>query len=1489
MRIATLFILGLLVVAAGCGESVEHKLEQAKIALNSGRPDAALTYAEGVLKERPGDPVATLLSAKAHLRLRHYTDSRRLLDDLIRSEPTALEARRELLNLALAEMADLLGASEFTTNRTLDDRFTSAKSMGHDQADWFGNIAKDVATSEFARARLVLLDTHRIERLLREEENRLRGAQGLIDPLTPVSSAPIEEMRRQIKSMQLTVERHADGTLLADPAHFQAASMIVALLKKREAWSDLWLFAAKMTTRTDLPPALASELVGEVLNIPDRLHPVKTRLETCRKLMAAVSEQGKSSVQWKNVRARLHLRDGEKEQALTLAQELFRIQPNDAEHRLTYGWCLYETGQYAQAKTMLQTLATDRRDHEHIQLLYGLTLDKLGERTMAVEALRRTTELNPANQTARTALVRILAENRDTVSVVLDDINKLYADAPSDPDAIRFKFMAEVVAGNENNIRVLLEAVEKLSPRKPGYLRVLVDGSVMLRDMAAALKYARECAILDKENIETHLALARVHVMRGESDEARRVLVEVRRTFPDSLDVNQSLALLYVNQGSFDRAIELLEELLKAKPGDIEARLILAQAYAQLSLTEEALEQVQTVRDHLPDDPRALELAASIYRLMGQPELAQTYLEKIDESRIEEAKMPGVLAQLKLHKGDVTEALAICNRAIAAGSTDPRVRLTLANIHSRGRNSGEEEVHLIAFVRENPTQFSGYAMLARFYLKHNVERGVTQFKSLRSLNEPLARLSEASLLNSTGQQDEALRTLAEGYKRVIQLRHRTALGYARSMASIIVSRNGFQLEQIQPIYDALIQADLYATDARIAWIDLSWNRNDEAARISGLNEAAAKMKVGELGRIRKIVDRFQRMRRPELGLEAIESWLVREPRSTLLLTAKGDLLAGMLRLAESVKTYEAALAIERDDVMTLDRLARVHRLDHNFPAVEQTLDRMAGLDTAARIRALWIKADLFTDLGLLEQAAAVIEELSKAGNAEDPRILFAMGQCMAGLGDVAGARTRLSLIPRHSNYFGPAQLSLARMDETGGDPAAARQRLEKLAADGVAAVETIRTLIEWSIRQKDYDNLLKWSQRALQMDKLDASARIRWLRIRVVAQASTGQLEGLRTTLDQLIAVENTPATRAARIVVMIQLGKSDDARKLLESDAQLRGVDHGVLLSLALSVPIDAKAQAKAPTHYLAALIDGDAKKMLAVADAIGAINYTVYAGDLRSMAGTLRLESPELAQAGRKLAVALVALETGLPPVSERVAMEVVEAQPRFILAHAVALAGAIAQEKTIDSIRDQILDKAPDSSLALFVQVQDATNGRQWDKGIETAMRLLEREPDHDYVSFRLVTFYKLAGQDDKATELIRRLAASNGPFRDAAANDLAYRLSQQGPEKLDEARRIALELRRKHPLDPNMADTLGWIEVLQGNHESALKHLGFSALRMNNSADVHFHLGRAYHAAGNARWAKMHLTTAVSRGGQSESARQAGELLKSIQVANQATGS
>ena len=1477
MRMRYLIVSLMLLALTACSDSPEHKLGQAVIALRNGQAGEALRLADEVLQERPGDHDATMIKARSHLRLRQYDLSQATFRTLIKQDPSDEQIYRELLDLALAHMSDLLAKTEFTADAKLGERFTQAKLLGHEQADWFATHRPDSVESDFARARLILLDAQRIQRYVTEEVDRLR-TEHVADPTKPLTNPSVEEQRRQVESMRLSAEQYLQRIVTEMPGHPSAAAMLTGLLTQREAWSELWVLGQSLALQKDLKASLVTDIGNAILRIPETRQTNRQRLDLVGKLVEAVSPVERQSPSWRLTKARYLLLEGEVDEAHQIAQDLMRIQPNDVDTRFVMARCLYLHRKFELAKTILSALAIDAKENPLVQSLYGLTLVQLGDETAAVEVLRHAIQLNPNDHAARSALIQVLNRQRGSTASAIEHINTLYQANPQDPDAIRFKFTAEIANGNEATIAELMDKVKRISPLKSGHYRVLTDGSVYLRKFDDALKWAKACVEADAAPAN-YLGLARVHLIRQESGPARQVLDEAKAKFPESPQIDLSLASLYLNQGEHDRAIKLLNGILSESPEDVDARIMLARAYSRLSMTEQALDEVNVVLQNDPTDPRALEMAASVYRIMGQEELAKSYLEKIDESLLDEERHAGIIARLRLARGQTTEALAVCQRAIAAGNSDPLIRLTIASIHASTQNIGEEEVHLLAFVRENPNNLIGYQMLAGFYTRNNVERGLNAFASMRSQNDTLARLGQAILLNATGRKSDAIRLLAEGYPYVLKANHPIALSYARGLAGMILAERRNAVDSVIPLYEALIKSNLYVAEARLAILDLTWNQVTPKDRVATLDRIVDELPASSLLKINSILERFARSGATDRALAAVERLAARIPDNYLVLMARGDALRANHRLQDAIGSYEAARDLRPESPGAYERLIDVHMEKNEFVKAEQLCDAMAAAGVGARIRGLWKKADMFAELGLHAASMRVLDELSKVTSTDDPRVNYAIGACLLELGNPDDAHRRLAIIPAYAPQYGPAQLLVAGTEENRGASKGAKRRLEKLWEDGRHANDAARMMMEIAVRNQDNDQLLKWSESALQVNRLTSSSRAKWLALRAFAQANSGDLPGVERTLGELATVNQAPSVRAARILVLALQGKQELARSALELDRQVKLSDHGALLSIGLGLEIPQQAHASQLTQYMAALVKGDPASAKSAITGFTAKNNTIYAADLRRALESSGPDGTD-AQVYRQLALAVVAIECDFPALCDQIVTPVLAKHPKLALGYGLALASRIKTGKPLDEIQTAVRTHLNGSCIEAFLAVHENTQARKWSDAIAAANRIIEQEPENDYVIYRLITLYKLSRETDKAAALLRKLADKNGPFRDVARNDLAYHLASSDSAQLDEARQIATELRKANPLDPNVADTLGWIEHLMGNHAEALKHLSFSVSKMKSSADVQFHLGVVLKALGNDVWARRHLEAAVAAKSEPVSS-QASALLKGLQ--------
>jgi uncharacterized protein (TIGR03790 family) len=164
---------------------------------------------------------------------------------------------------------------------------------------------------------------------------------------------------------------------------------------------------------------------------------------------------------------------------------------------------------------------------------------------------------------------------------------------------------------------------------------------------------------------------------------------------------------------------------------------------------------------------------------------------------------------------------------------------------------------------------------------------------------------------------------------------------------------------------------------------------------------------------------------------------------------------------------------------------------------------------------------------------------------------------------------------------------------------------------------------------------------------------------------------------------------------------------------------------------------------------------------------------------------------------------------------------------------------------------------SEGALMLSVRASTYDQRGDS--QTAQRLLEATtalaPDFASAQAQLAVLYDRAKQHDLAIERYRRALDAQPPYvrgeiveisnsaglmevRQLALNNLAFDLAvyRRAPE---EALLFARKALAYAPDDPDLLDTLGWIEHLLGDDNNAIMHLRSAVARMPVNADVWLH--------------------------------------------------
>jgi uncharacterized protein (TIGR03790 family) len=160
-----------------------------------------------------------------------------------------------------------------------------------------------------------------------------------------------------------------------------------------------------------------------------------------------------------------------------------------------------------------------------------------------------------------------------------------------------------------------------------------------------------------------------------------------------------------------------------------------------------------------------------------------------------------------------------------------------------------------------------------------------------------------------------------------------------------------------------------------------------------------------------------------------------------------------------------------------------------------------------------------------------------------------------------------------------------------------------------------------------------------------------------------------------------------------------------------------------------------------------------------------------------------------------------------------------------------------------------------LLLKADVQSALDNQAGAE--ELLARAAQLEPRLTIASLRLASIYEARGEYDKAIERYRAIIAVE-PRNGAALNNLAYALAerQHAPQEALPFAERAFRL----STDPNVADTLGWIQHLLGDDKSAGPLLEQAAAAARDNVEILLHAAFVHGALNDRVKARLELDAA-----------------------------
>jgi tetratricopeptide (TPR) repeat protein len=190
------------------------------------------------------------------------------------------------------------------------------------------------------------------------------------------------------------------------------------------------------------------------------------------------------------------------------------------------------------------------------------------------------------------------------------------------------------------------------------------------------------------------------------------------------------------------------------------------------------------------------------------------------------------------------------------------------------------------------------------------------------------------------------------------------------------------------------------------------------------------------------------------------------------------------------------------------------------------------------------------------------------------------------------------------------------------------------------------------------------------------------------------------------------------------------------------------------------------------------------------------------------------------------------------------------------------AAASGKWRDAENDymQALERDPSRTSAEMLLVRVYQQSGRADDGIKRLDALAKKDPKNGEVYAIKGYIFESQGKLKEAEENYL-LALNVDPNNDLAANNLAYLLAEAGRD-LQTALRYAQGVRKRHPEDPPVADTLGWVYYKLGNLVLAKEQAEFATSKLPDHGVFQYHLGVIYRAANDRTRAKTAFEKAVA---------------------------
>ena len=1154
--------------------------------------------------------------------------------------------------------------------------------------------------------------------------------------------------------------------------------------------------------------------------------------------------------------------------AESLIEKVLTQNPRQAHARLLEAKIHLARGEAVEAERKLFSLKAEYSRWPEAHLAFGEVAMAAGKTELALQAMRRVTELDPDNSKARRFMAKSLL-NEGFFGQAFMDARAYYEAHPEDPTALLLYVESAVRTNQMEKAQNALNKAQAEYASNPTLMYATAEGYGRIGDKEHMLASAQLAADSSPSTLQDRLSVAKAMVLLGRTAEAEKLLTEELARESQHPRLNYILGQIFAKTGRNLQAIERLREAVRLDNDNEGYRLSLARVFLNIGEVDEC----QNILDGISStNADANFLRLQIKLIQGKPIDSAEALEQVGSS----GSLGIALAYLNSGKPD--ECIAICERELTMNPADADLRGLLGQAYLAVGQQEKCYEQWKKLLELSPDQLVNYYRLARLLIRDNPVLEVTSKLATISDSKPeLIELTKGWLYERTGNAASAL----EVYK---QLSGRSDISDAirnqsRMAIAGILTRQRNWKEAIA-VLDQVSRDGIYEKRADVlkSRLLIANQQLPQAELLLETLRADAKEKRNSAV-LRQVAESYVTVKKIDRALavcDDLESLLPKDPDTYML---RASVLTEFDRQAEAVRSYRKAINCQPGRLGIYRKL--VQALD-NWQEPRQALavlDELENLNQAGRSAALFERGILFNRWGLHAQAVACYEQLAASGHGDNPKIRLYLGRTLARLGRKDKASEMLQAIPNYAAEYSAAQLLLADLVNTTEEKLNILQRLET--TEGFS----LRVLISWMkvlLQAERADEALTRFRTFLNdyPETQPLPARIRPLALQAILHAADQETA---------VALVRDLARRQGHqiwlfvAVLLTADTQPEAAAKLLPGD-----VSSGRLYDALLGVYLAGRtANPEASQRWFNRIAQID--EQLSKQEPPGRIpsSYKIlvhltmgetsqaqselaqFSGDRvidKSVASELVGYAVANDKAGRteagELLKAFVAFDLTVMKLSRAWALDLLKNRPSCQWAASLLLASGV-DKTTLGEVHEILQPK--DSFLARKIEAKYLMQTKQFAQAASLYGQLAQEQQDQTSFLLQQGTALENAGQFAEGLNIYRGVwESSKNPI---AANNAAYLVSELTPrdkEKLTEAKRWIDQAVSVSGGVWAFRDTKGWISYLQGNQDEACKELRRVVKGLPDSVEVHYHLGVVEAAQANNILARWHLEAAKQIG-------------------------